>query len=239
MTGTTLTAAEKKNLNTDLWIIGIVTCLALGMVVFAMQNGMNAFASDRSVPVVLRVLVIGVCGQFAVAGLGISVVCLIRKQRFRDFGLNTRNLIPALLLSLACCVPEFLYAFARGQIHSWCPFQAVSTTAEVLAAAFPSKIAAYLITALFWGFFEGFNYVVIRDKISLLSPSKYRFFDWGALVCAVMCILIHGAVGVTPDALLGMAATFLLIYGMLIVRKETGNAWGCILIFFVYWNATG
>lgn len=42
---------------------------------------------------------------------------------------------------------------------------------------------------------------------------------------------------VTPDAVLEMAATFILIYGMLIVRKETGNAWGCILIFFVYWNA--
>jgi len=52
-----------------------------------------------------------------------------------------------------------------------------------------------------------------------------------------MCILIHCAVGVTPDALMDMAVTLLLIYGMLIVRKETGNAWGCILIFFVYWNA--
>lgn len=237
MMGTTLSEAEKKKLNIDLWIIGIVTCLALGIVVFAMQNGMNDFARDRSVPIVLRVLVIGVCGQFAVAGLGISIVCLIRKQRFRDFGLNTRNLIPALLLSLVCCVPEFLCYFVQGQIHSWCPFQEVSTTAEVLSSSFPSNIVAYLITALFWGLFEGFNYVVIRDKISLLSPSKYRFFDWGALVCAVMCILIHGAVGVTPDALFEMAATFILIYGMLIVRKETGNAWGCILIFFVYWNA--
>ena len=237
MTVSTLSAAEKKKLNIDLWIIGIVTCLALGIVVFAMQNGMNDFVSDRSVPIVLRVLVIGVCGQFAVAGFGICIVCLIRKQRFRDFGLNTKNLIPALLLSLMCCVPEFLYYFVQGQIHSWCPFQAVNTTTEVLSSAFPSNIAAYLITALFWGFFEGFNYVVIRDKISLLSPSKYRFFDWGALVCAVMCILIHGAVGVTPDALFEMAATFILIYGMLVVRKETGNAWGCILIFFVYWNA--
>ena len=98
-------------------------------------------------------------------------------------------------------------------------------------------MVAYLITALCWGFFEGFNYVVIRDKISAASPSSYRFYDWGALVCAVMCILIHGAVGVTPEAIFEMVATFILIYGMLIVRKETGNAWGCVLIFFVYWNA--
>ena len=237
MTVTNVNTETRKKLTTDLWIIGIVTFLALGIVVFAMQNGMNDFAGDRSIPVVLRVLVIGLCGQFAVSGLGISIVCLIRKQRFREFGLNTRNLIPALLMSLLCCVPEFTYYLVRGYIHSWCPFQEVNTTAEVLASAFPSNILGFLITALFWGFFEGFNYVVIRDKISMLSPSKYRFFDWGALVCAVMCILIHGAVGVTPDAVFEMAATFILIYGMLIVRKETGNAWGCILIFFVYWNA--
>lgn len=237
MTTARINTEERKKLIADLWIIGIVSFLALGIVVFAMQKGMNGFAGDRSIPIILRVLVIGLCGQFAISGLGISIVCLIRKQRFRDFGLNTKNLIPALLLSLLCCVPELTYYLVRGYVSGWFPFQGVNTTAEVLASTFPSNILGFLITALFWGFFEGFNYVVIRDKISMLSPSKYRFFDWGALVCAVMCILVHGAVGVTPEAVFEMAATFILIYGMLIVRNETGNAWGCILIFFVYWNA--
>ena len=63
-------------------------------------------------------------------------------------------------------------------------------------------------------------YVAIRDKISILSPSKYRLFGWGALLCAVMCILIHGTVGVTPEAIWEMISTFILIYGMLIVRKK-------------------
>lgn len=76
--------------------------MATDLVVFAMQNGMNDFTADSSIPIVLRVLVIGVCGQFAVAGLGISIVCLIRKEHFRSFGLNTHNLLPALLLSLLC-----------------------------------------------------------------------------------------------------------------------------------------
>ena len=237
MTTARINTEERKKLIADLWIIGIVSFLALGSVVFAMQNGMNGFVGDRSIPIVLRVLVIGLCGQFAISGLDISIVCLIRKQRFRDFGLNTKNLIPALLLSLLCCVPELTYYLVRGYVSGWFPFQGVNTTAEVLASTFPSNILGFLITALFWGFFEGFNYVVIRDKISMLSPSRYRFFDWGALVCAVMCILIHGAVGITPEAIWEMLSTFILIYGMLIVRKETGNAWGCILIFFVYWNA--
>ena len=45
------------------------------------------------------------------------------------------------------------------------------------------------------------------------------------------------AVGVTPDAVAEMLCTIFLIYGMLIVRKATGNAWGCVLIFVLYWNA--
>ena len=237
MTAAKANAEERKKLTADLWIIGIVTFLALGIVVVAMQNGMNDSSDSHSIPIVLRVLMIGLCGQFAVSGLGISIVCLIRKQRFRDFGLNTRNLIPALLLSLLCCVPELTYYLVRGYVSGWCPFQGVNTTAEVLASPFPSNVLGFLITALFWGFFEGFNYVVIRDKISMRFPSRYRFFDWGAFVCAVMCILVHGAVGITPDAVWEMLSTFILIYGMLIVRKETGNAWGCVLIFFVYWNA--
>ena len=103
----------------------------------------------------------------------------------------------------------------------------------------PSKrVCSYgLIIAICWGFFEGFNYVVISDKISQRFPSNNQFWDWGAFVCSIMCIIVHGAIGVTPDAIIEMLCTIFLIYGMLIVRKKTGNAWGCVLIFFVYWNA--
>ena len=117
------------------------------------------------------------------------------------------------------------------------PFSDVNLTKQVVASGFPSNVFGMLIIALCWGFFEGFNYVVIAEKISQRYPSKYRFWDWGAFVCAVMCILIHGAIGVTPDAIIEMLCTMFLIYGMLIVRKITGNAWGCVLIFFLFWNA--
>lgn len=226
---------RKKQLAADCVIIMIASFLALGAAI-AWGSGMNEFVFDRSIPIVLRVLVVGAC-QFGVAGLGITLVCLIRKEKFTQFGLNTKKLAIALPLSLACCIPAFIYQLASGNIHAWCPFWDVNSTPEVLSSGFPSNALGMLITAVCWGFFEGFNYVVIRDKISELLPSKYRFLDWGALVCAVMCILIHGAVGVTPDALADMLTTMFLIYGMLIVRKETGNAWGCVLIFLVYWNA--
>lgn len=230
------TKERKKQLSIDLWIIVIVTFVVLGIIV-SLGSKMTDFAYDESVNILVRVLVIGVGGQFGVAGLGITMVCLLRKESYFKFGLNTKKLLPALGLSLLCCAPDFIYRFVIGDIHGWCPFWTVNTTSEVLASPFPYNLLAYAVTAICWGFFEGFNYVVIRDKISEMSPSKYRFWDWGAFVCAVMCILIHGAVGVTPEALMEMLVTIILIYGMLIVRKETGNAWGCILIFMVYWNA--
>lgn len=194
-------------------------------------KGMTEFADNQSINIVIRVLVIGICGEFGIACLGITIVCLIRKESFGKFGLNRNKLMPALGLSLLCCVTDFIYCLIDGRVHARCPFLDVNTTPEVLASAFSYSVLAFIVTAICWGFFEGFNYVVIRDKISEMYPSKHRFWDWRLSYCAVMCILIHGAVGVTPDALIEMLVTIILIYGMLIVRKETGNAWGCILIF--------
>lgn len=153
---------DRKKLITDLWIIGLTTFLALGIVIFAMKKGLNDFAYDVRFPIVLRVLVIGL-SQFAASGLGILIVCIVRKQSFREFGLNTKNLIPALLLSIFCCVPDFLFYVSKRYLNSWSPFQSVNTTYEVLRSSFPSNVIAYLITALCWGFFEGFNYVVKRQ----------------------------------------------------------------------------
>jgi len=70
---------------------------------------------------------------------------------------------------------------------------------DVLLSAFPINIIGILVTTLAWRFFEGFNYVVISDKINRRYPSRKRWLNWGAFVCAVLCILIHGAIGVTAD----------------------------------------
>ena len=41
-----------------------------------------------------------------------------------------------------------------------------------------------------------------------------------------MCILIHGMIGVTPEGFLEMLTVMIIIYGMLMVKEFTGNAWG-------------
>lgn len=76
---------DRKKIITDLWIIGLTTLISLGIVMLAMQKGLNDFAYDINFPIVIRVLVIGL-SQFAVSGLGITIVCLIRRQSFRELG---------------------------------------------------------------------------------------------------------------------------------------------------------
>lgn len=231
-----LTKERKKQLDIDLWIIFIISMLCMGIYI-VLNSNINSIVYNPEINIVLRVLFIGGLFQFGLAGLGITVVSILRKESFFSYGLNTKNLLTTLGLTALCCIPDFVYNFFAGNIHSWFPFSDVNLTNEVLESSFPFNILGMLIIAICWGFFEGFNYVVISDKISERYPSGSRFWDWGAFVCTIMCILIHGAIGVTPDAIIEMLCTILLIYGMLIVRKKTGNAWGCVLIFFVYWNA--
>ena len=49
----------------------------------------------------------------------------------------------------------------------------------------------------------------------------------------MIAIAIHGMIGFDMITLLEALTTFLLMYGSLLIYKQTGNAWGNILIFFV------
>lgn len=236
MNAAMLTKKRKRQLDTDLWIIAAVSVLVL-TIYSVWGKTINEIVSDSSVNIVLRVLFIGVLFQFGLAGLGITIVSIIRKESFVSHGLTCKNIPLTLALSALCCVPDFLYNYFAGNIHAWFPFSDVHTTSEVIASGFPYNVLGMLITSVCWGFFEGFNYVVIGDKISERYPSNSRLWDAGAFACAVLCIVIHGVIGVTPDAVAEMLCTMFLIYGMLITRKLTGNAWGCVLIFVLYWNA--
>lgn len=231
-----ITKERKKQLDMDLWIIMLISMLSLGIYMIFNRN-INAIAYNSEINIVLRVLFMGGLFQFGLAGLGITVVSIIRKESFIGYGLHSNKLLLTIALTALCCLPDLVYNLYAGNVHAWFPFLDVNFTPEVVASGFPSNVVGMVIIAICWGFFEGFNYVVISDKISERYPSKSRFVDWGALVCAIMCIVVHGAIGVTPDAIIEMLCTMFLIYGMLMVRKKTGNAWGCVLIFFVYWNA--
>ena len=81
---------EQKRLDTDLWIIILVT---LGVFLFYTVTGkqLMSFVANSSISVIPRLLLnAGV--QFGIAGLGITIVCIFRKENFTYFGLTRKNL---------------------------------------------------------------------------------------------------------------------------------------------------
>ncbi len=141
------------------------------------------------------------------------------------------------MLSALATLPHLVYRAATGTLTGYMPFRQVNFTNEVLASGFPINVIGMVTIATAWGFFEGFNYAFISDKINKLYPPKGVWLNWGAIACGVFCLLIHGLVGVTPDALMEAVTVFAIIYGMLVVKERTGNAWGTVLVFLFFWNA--
>ncbi len=226
---------EQKRLDADIWIIVAVTLAVLG-VFFAVQNQMTGFVKDSNQPVLLRTL-LAAAFQFGIAGLGVTIVAAFRKESFLAYGLRAKGTLKSIALCVLCFVPYIVFAVATGLAKSYLPLQSVWTTRDVLAAGFPENTAGMLLIAAAWGFFEGFNYVAISGKINKRYPSKYKWLNWGAIVCAVLCILIHGMIGVTFAGVIEMITVLVIIYGMLMVKEFTGNAWGCVFIFVFLWNA--
>jgi len=225
---------KQRQLDIDIWIIGIIT-FAVFAIYAAFSEQFVTYIKNDDVSVILRLLVSAAL-QFGVAGLGISVVCLIRRESFFDFGLKKENLLKSVLGTIASFVPLIAYIFASGQFDGYKPLSSVTISNKLAENGIYVQILGMLIIAVVWGFFEGFNYVVVSEKISQRYPSKYRWFDWGALVCAAVCILFH-PINLTFLGIVEIVVTIIAIYGMLIVRKATGNAWGCVFAFLLVWNA--
>ena len=187
----------KKQLNNrqqqadyDLNVILILTLVPL-LLFLTFKPTLFSYTKQTSVPLWLRLILLASC-QFAIAGLGTSTVMLYRKESFRYFRLITKNLVPTLFQSLLIALPLIILKVVTHQIHSYLPLQSIQLTKEVMSQSFPSNILAYLFICLIWGFWEGFNYAVIAEKIGIHFPSPYSWLDSGAITCAIFCLLIHG-----------------------------------------------
>ncbi|MEG1862895.1 MAG: hypothetical protein RR198_04740 [Oscillospiraceae bacterium] len=234
MPKTKLTEKQKK-VDTDLWIIIIATFLVFGIFII-FQKDIYGVIKNAEVPILFRVF-LGAIFQYGLAGFGITLVAIYRKERFSFYGLKTEGMFSSIALCSLSFIPNIVFNFMTGRIDRYLPFHSVWTTNEVLSSGFPINAIGMLMTATAWGFFEGFNYVVISEKINKRYPIKYKWLNLGAIVCAVICILIHGAIGVTPEGIIEMITVMIIVYGMLTAKEFTGNAWGCVFIFVFLWNA--
>ncbi len=224
---------EQKQLDRDIWIIALVT---FGVFLFyaVMGNQMMDFIKDDSISVIPRLL-LNASVQFGIAGLGITIVCILRKERFSQFGLTRKNILKAIIGTMICFAPSIGTVFLSGRFDGYQPFS-IFVTEDVMNSGIPFSIIGMAVIIIIWGFFEGFNYAVICEKINRRYPSKNQWIDYGAISCAIVCILFH-PINTSFWGIVDIVTTFIAIYGMLIVRKKTGNAWGCVFAFCFIWNA--
>ena len=179
--------------------------------------------------------IMGACFQFGSMGLGICIVSALRKDTFVSFGLKREKLLLTIMLSALACLPSLLFRMYQQVSFTYLPFQGVHFTRQLLSSAFPVNVIGLLAVATAFGFFEGFYYVVLYDRINKLLPAKNIFLNWGAIICGVFCLLVHIVTGHTYG--IEAIGVFVVIYGMLLTYRYTGNAWGCVLIYCFYWNA--
>lgn len=83
------------------------------------------------------------------------------------------------------------------------------------------------ICGIIGDFFDNINAIIKPQKI----------WNLGAFAGTIIAIAIHGMIGFDWKTVAEAMTTAILMYGSLLVREKTGNAWGNILIFFVIWNA--
>lgn len=224
---------RKKKLTIDLWIIALVT-IAVYIVYGVFGSRIMSFCKNSDISVWPRLLMVAAL-EFGIAGLGITIVGLMRKESFASFGLRWENAIKAVLWTIVFFLPYILFIFLSGQFEGYEPLS-IMVTPDLHKAGIVATIIGTLVIAVVWGFFEGFNYVVICEKINRRFPVKTKFFDWGALVVSIMGILFH-PMSFSIQGIIEIVTTFIAIYGMLQVRKVYKNAWGCVFAFLFIWNA--
>lgn len=175
--------------------------------------------------------------QFSLAGLGSLIVICYRKEELKEYGLVKNNFFKTIILSLVVCIPSMIFLLVNNEINSYLPLKGCFFTSLFLNSNYPTNILGYILIAFVWGIVEGFNYVVISKKINERYISKNKWLNYGAIVCGIVCVLIHGMVVFDLYTIFEALTTFIIIYGMLIVKEKTNNAWGCIFIFLFFWNA--
>lgn len=226
---------EQKKADKDLNIIIYATLIPL-IIYLIFGNDIMNFAKTSEMNIWLRFIPVMLV-QFSLAGLGSLIVICYRKEELKEYGLVKNNFFKTIILSLVVCIPSMIFLLVNNEINSYLPLKGCFFISLFLNSNYPTNILGYILIAFVWGIVEGFNYVVISKKINERYISKNKWLNYGAIVCGIACVLIHGMVGFDLYTIFEALTTFIIIYGMLIVKEKTNNAWGCIFIFLFFWNA--
>ncbi len=205
------------------------------MFYIAFEGNIMEYGRNMERPLFFRFLPVLLI-QFGMSCLGVIIVFVKNKEKLLEYGFVRKNALLSIVLCMLVAIPTVLFLWWTNDIQGFLPFQGMFLTKEVMNISFPMNVLGYVIIATVWGFGEGLFYVVLADKINVIKKPK-GIWNVGALVCALISILIHGMIGVDIKTIIEGTVTFILMYGSLLIHEKTENAWGNILIFFVVWNA--
>ena len=156
-------STEQKRLDTDIWIIALVT-FGVFLCYAAMGNQLKDFVTDSSFSVIPRLL-LNAAIQFGVAGLGITIVCVLRRERFTHFGLTQKNAFKAIIGTIICFIPSICCIFLSGQFSGYQPFS-ILITDDVVASGIPFSIISMALIAVVWGFLKDLTMLLYVRRLT-------------------------------------------------------------------------
>lgn len=174
---------------------------------------------------------------YCLAGLGFTIAMLFRKEKFSEFGLIKKNAFIAILFSIICFLPHFIFLIVTRGFHGYIPMSGAIVYDSVMQRSIQEKIFCMIIIFIVWGFCEGFSYIYIAQKINVIFPVKSKWLNVGAIVGALLCVFMHGGISLDVKVMFDALTMFVFVYGILVTKNITGNAWGCIFSFFFLWNS--
>ena len=81
-----------------------------------------AFCKDSSISVWPR-LFASAAIEYGVAGFGITLVCLLRRESFASYGLKKENALKAVVGAVICFMPFIVFKMVSGQFEGYKPLR--------------------------------------------------------------------------------------------------------------------
>jgi hypothetical protein len=166
--------------------------------------------------------------QFLLEGLAPLTLMAFRREPFSDYGLIRRNVGWSFALGFAFALFYDLVISWHAGAALWIPLQRQPAVRMSVAAGFPLDVAGLMVTALTWGFLEGFFGIYFARKVNMMiGHSGCGWLAPGALAFAIFNGGVHLLVG---QGLEGFLTSFASGYAIAVIPAVTGNAWGGTLM---------
>lgn len=225
---------ERHQRTTDLSFIGMISVAFFA--VYLLNEGMiYAIYGNPAHSLMIRLAVAAVL-QLGAVGLAPIISMLRRYETLGDHGIQREGMGRAIALSLLCFLPVAVARFIANGSLTYDPFHRLFLAQELLNAGFPNSEYGMLVLVLVWGLLQGLGYLVLTDKINARFPMGNFWLDMGALISGIWLVLTGSMSALSFFTPIECAASFLMMYCLMLVRKRTGNGLGVMAVFFFLWN---